>query len=109
MASLLPLLLLASSLDRPVLRAERTDRPPVIDGKVDDEVWKKAPGSSKFTQKFPVDGVAPAEPTTVKILYDDTTIYVAVECTQKTVPIVNPLTRRDRDVESERCHQLCNA
>jgi Domain of unknown function (DUF5916)/Carbohydrate family 9 binding domain-like len=86
---------------QPVLRAERVDRPPVVDGRIDDAAWKKAPPSSEFTQKLPDDGKAPGEPTTVRVVYDDTAIYVAVECVQKSAKIVAPLTRRDRDVESD--------
>jgi hypothetical protein len=85
----------------PVLRAERTDRPPALDGRTDDAVWKKAAASSAFTQKVPEDGKAPSEPTTVRILYDDAAIYVAIDCVQKTSRLVAPLTRRDREVETD--------
>lgn len=84
-----------------MLRAERTDKPPVVDGHVTDDAWKKAPGSSAFTQKVPEDGKPPSEPTTVRVLYDDTAIYIAIECTQKTSELVAPLTRRDREIESD--------
>ena len=86
---------------RPAIRAERTDRAPVVDGRLDDTVWKKATPSGDFTQKLPEDGKPPAEPTIVRVLYDDKAIYVGVECFQKTSDIVMPLTRRDRDVESD--------
>lgn len=87
---------------RPSLRAERTATPPVIDGRLDDAAWKSATPSSQFTQKLPEDGIDPAEPTIVRVIYDDKAIYVGIECIQKTVPLVMPLTRRDRDVESDR-------
>ena len=99
----LPILVLAAAATggAPSLRAERTDKPPVVDGRVDEAVWSKAQGSSAFTQKVPVDGKAPSEPTTVRILYDDKAIYIAVECTQKSSEIVAPLTRRDREIETD--------
>lgn len=86
---------------RPVIRAERTAVAPVVDGRLDEAAWKKAPPSGAFTQKLPEDGKAPAEPTIVRVLYDDKAIYVGVECVQRTAPLVMPLTRRDRDVESD--------
>jgi hypothetical protein len=91
----------ATGATAPALRAERAAKPPIVDGRIDDAEWKKAPVSSSFTQKLPVDGEAPSEPTRVRVLYDDTTIYVAVECVQKTSNVVAPLTRRDRDVETD--------
>ncbi|MEZ4311685.1 MAG: DUF5916 domain-containing protein [Polyangiaceae bacterium] len=100
MPSLLPLVLAAATA-RPAIRAERADVPPVIDGAVDEAVWQKAKPSGTFTQKLPVDGTAPSEPTQIRVLYDDRAIYVAVECTQKTSTLVMPLTRRDRDVETD--------
>jgi len=102
MVPLLPVLFAAATAATPTLRAERTAKAPVLDGRVDEVVWNKAVGSSAFTQKFPVDGVAPSEPTTVRVLYDDTAIYIAIECVQKTSAIVAPLTRRDREIESDR-------
>lgn len=102
MGPLAPILLAAAaSAGRPAIRAERTATPPVVDGRLDDAVWSRAHPSGSFTQKLPVDGAAPAEPTIVRVLYDDTAIYVGVECTQKTSQLVMPLTRRDRDVESD--------
>ncbi len=91
----------ATTAGRPVIRAERTSASPVVDGRLDEAAWQKAPASSGFTQKLPEDGVAPAEPTVVRVLYDDSAIYVGIECTQKTSPLVMPLTRRDRSVESD--------
>ena len=77
-------LVLAAAGATAVLRAERVDKPPVVDGKLDDAAWKKATPSTTFTQKIPVDGKAPSEPTAVRVVYDDKAIYVAVHCTQKT-------------------------
>lgn len=102
MGPLSTLVLTAATLAaRPELRAERTAKPPVIDGRVDDAAWKRATVSGAFTQKIPNDGKPPSEPTTVRVLYDDAAIYVAIECVQKTSDLVAPLTRRDREVETD--------
>jgi hypothetical protein len=85
----------------PHLRAVRTATPPVLDGKLDDPVWKLAEASSAFRQKFPNDGAAATETTTIRVLYDDDAIYVAFDCPQTDVPLAPRLTRRDRNVESD--------
>jgi len=85
----------------PHLGAVRTPVPPLIDGHLNDKVWRLAPGSDAFTQSFPFDGARPSERTTVRVLYDESAIYVGFECEQVRTPIVERLTRRDRDSESE--------
>ena len=85
----------------PHLRAVRTPKPPVVDGILDDDVWKLAEASSNFTQRIPDDGAAPSDPTTVRVLYDDDAIYVAFDCPQPHSPITPHLTRRDRFVEAD--------
>ena len=54
-----------------------------------------------FTQKFPNEGEAPSERTTMRVLYDDDAVYVGVDCQQRTAPIVGRLTRRDRPIEAD--------
>ncbi len=82
-------------------RAARTTHAPVIDGRLDDEAWRATAGTSAFTQKFPSEGKAPVEPTTLRILYDDDAVYVAFDCVQTTAPVIDRLTRRDRLVEAD--------
>ena len=56
---------------RTFINALRVDTPPVIDGNMDDEVWKKAPVSSPFEQHEPVEGVPMTERTEFRVLYDE--------------------------------------
>jgi len=74
---------------------------PVLDGKLDDDVWRSAPPTSAFTQKSPVEGAAPTERTTVRVVYDDDALYIGVDCEQQGAPVVERLTRRDREVEAD--------
>src|SRR5262249_4168502 len=60
MASLLPLLTLALGAT-PHLSAHRIEKPPVIDGRLDDAAWREAKGADSFTQKFPDEGTSPSE------------------------------------------------
>jgi hypothetical protein len=85
----------------PHLQAIHTDRPPLIDGRLDDPVWRLAPGTQSFRQYSPFDGAEPSERTTVRVLYDQEAIYVGFDCEQTHTPILEHLTRRDRDSESE--------
>src|SRR5580704_8108759 len=85
----------------PHVRAVRTPTPPVLDGTIDDDVWKLAEPSGDFTQRVPNDGAAPSDPTTLRVLYDDAAIYVAFDCVQTHTPITPHLTRRDRIVEAD--------
>jgi hypothetical protein len=81
--------------------AARAAKPPLVDGRLDDAVWRDAPATGSFTQSFPFDGGKPSERTTVRILYDEAAVYFGFDCEQIQTPIVERLTRRDRDSESE--------
>ncbi len=50
---------------------------PVIDGKLDDECWKKGTWAGNYTQLLPEEGAKPTYPTEMNIQYDDKNIYVA--------------------------------
>src|ERR1700682_599916 len=54
----------------------RFDKPPVIDGKLDDEVWKQAVVLKDFLQTNPGDNIAPSKPTEAMIGYDARTFYI---------------------------------
>jgi hypothetical protein len=85
----------------PRLAAVPAAKPPLIDGRLDDPAWQNAPGTDKFTQFFPFNGAAPSERTRMRVLYDPAALYVGFDCEQIHTPIVERLTRRDRDSESE--------
>src|SRR5436305_7805414 len=58
----------------------RLAKPPVIDGKLDDEVWKQAVVLKDFYQIRPGDNIAPSKPTEVFIGYDSKTLYFGFHC-----------------------------
>src|SRR6267378_24861 len=58
----------------------RFDKPPVIDGKLDDEVWKQAAVLKDLLQTQPGDNIAPSKPTEAMIGYDSKTLYLAFHC-----------------------------
>jgi hypothetical protein len=49
-----------------------------LDGHLDEAAWDKAPRSANFTQQAPVEGGTPSERTAVRVIYDETALYLAV-------------------------------
>ena len=60
-----------------VATAQRTSVPPVIDGILDDSVWNKAIVLDQFVQHEPFNLHAPSVETKIRILYDDSYLYIA--------------------------------
>ena len=61
---------------RPSLRAVRITEPPIIDGRLSDEVWQQASVADHFTQRDPNEGQAATERTEIRVLYDEDAMYV---------------------------------
>src|SRR6185312_12042393 len=93
----------------PHLTASRTTHPPKIDGSLDEEAWRSASPSDRFTQYVPVDGARPSDRTELRVMYDDEAIYVGIRCEQRSSPILGHLTRRDADSESDAVSVLFDA
>lgn len=54
--------------------------PPVIDGKLDDDVWKTATVFKDFIQIRPGDNIAPTKPTIAYMGYDSQNLYFGFHC-----------------------------
>src|SRR5262245_12367174 len=59
------------------LRVVKAATAPIIDGKLDDEVWKTAATIDELHQIRPGNGTPPTERTIVYVLYDKDALYVA--------------------------------
>jgi hypothetical protein len=83
--------------------AVRTLISPVIDGALNDPVWREAEPIMSFRQLEPAEGAEASESTAVRIVYDNDALYIGVLC-YDTHPerIVQQMTRRDRTTESDR-------
>jgi hypothetical protein len=57
----------------------RTDTAPIIDGKLDDDVWKYATVVDDFHMTTPTDGATPTESTIVRVTFDDEFLYIAAD------------------------------
>src|SRR5947209_395744 len=73
----------------------RLDAPPVIDGKLDDAVWKKAAVFKDFYQTNPGDNVAPTAPTEVFVGYDSKFLYLGFHCFDDPSKVRATVAKRD--------------
>jgi len=72
------------------------DSAPRIDGRLDDEGWQLAQAIDDMVQNDPNNMQPPTERTSVKVLYDDRSVYVGVvNYMRDTSKITNALGRRD--------------
>lgn len=58
----------------------RVDRPPRLDGTLNDPLWQQATPTNNFLQREPFEGQAPTEKTEVRILYDRHNVYFGITC-----------------------------
>lgn len=66
-----------SAIIRKEYFAVRAEKSPKIDGVLDDDAWKNVTATSSFTQSSPTSGLPVKNPTEVKIIYDNTAIYIS--------------------------------
>ena len=66
-----------ASLRSKSFRIVRAETPPILDGRLDDEVWERAAVVDDFHEVNPNEYGEPSVPTRVLVLYDDHALYVA--------------------------------
>ena len=77
--------------------AVKTDHSPKIDGLLDDAVWQTAPVATNFIQNFPKAGELATVKTEVRILYDNSSIYIGAMLYDDPGSIRKQLTARDEE------------
>lgn len=65
---------------RVVVRAVRIQRPPSIDGRLDEEIYTTIQAVDGFVQQVPREGQPATERTEAWILFDDTNFYFSARC-----------------------------
>jgi hypothetical protein len=80
--------------DSPV-RIPRFETAPVIDGQLNDAIWRSAAVFGDFVQTQPGDNVKPTYPTEVLMGYDSKNLYLAFNAKQKPDTIRATVARRD--------------
>jgi hypothetical protein len=89
-----PTIVLPPEKSQPV-HLPRFDKPPVIDGKLDDEVWKLAAVLKDFYQVQPGDNTPPSKPTEVLLGLDSRFLYVAFHCYDEPDKVRATIAKRD--------------
>ncbi|HEY9284382.1 MAG TPA: DUF5916 domain-containing protein [Pyrinomonadaceae bacterium] len=83
------------------VRVPKFAKAPVIDGKLDDEVWKSAAVLTNFYQTRPGDNIAPSQPTDVLVGYDAKTLYVAFRAKDEPGKVRATVPKRDNIWEDD--------
>jgi hypothetical protein len=75
-------------------RIQRVSGPPVIDGRLDEADWLRAPAIADLHQVNPVEFAAPTEETRVYLLYDRDALYVGARMFDAEPERINALILR---------------
>jgi hypothetical protein len=70
-------------------------QPLIIDGKIDEEIWKDAAVFKDFIQTGPGDNVPVSKPTEVYMIYDEKHLYIAFKCWDEKDKIRATMAKRD--------------
>ncbi|QQS42722.1 MAG: carbohydrate binding family 9 domain-containing protein [Acidobacteriota bacterium] len=71
------------------------DEPPVIDGRLDEDVWKRAATFKDFIQTEPGDLIPPSKETIAYMGYDSKNLYIAYFCFDEPDKIRATVAKRD--------------
>jgi hypothetical protein len=99
--SLLLSLSFNSLLSQPGIRAIFTETVPVIDGLINDDVWRTAPVINDLYQREPNTGAAASKKSEFYFLYDHHNVYVGVRCYDDPKDITSKELSRDGDLGDE--------
>lgn len=77
------------------LDAVKATQAPRIDGNLDDEAWKAAPLATDFIQNFPTYGQKATVRTEVRVLYDNSAVYVGAYLYDDPSLVRRQITSRD--------------
>ena len=104
---LLALLLLYPSLafaqERKHAQATRIESGGIrVDGRLDEEVWRRAAPLGDFVQKEPIEGAPPTDAMEVRFVFDEDALYVGARMhTAQSREVQAPLGRRDNTGQAE--------
>ncbi len=91
----------AQQLQEPVGTAKLVTEGPTIDGLLTDDAWNDAPILNNFVQREPVEGEPVSERTEIRLLYDESALYVgAYMFTEDPSTIIVGEARRDAPLEN---------
>ncbi len=89
----------AYGVERLEARAARRDGDIHVDGRLDEAAWRAAAPITTFVQGEPTEGIAPTEPTEVRVLFDNDALYVGARMFESDPTTIHAqLVRRDQDM-----------
>jgi hypothetical protein len=83
------------------IQAIKVSQPPKIDGLLDDDAWNNVPVVTGFIQNFPSYGSAASQRTEVKIIYDNSAIYIGAYLYDDPSLIRKQVTARDEEQQKD--------
>jgi hypothetical protein len=83
-----------------VAKATRVDHSPLLDGTLDDPLWRSATPITEFFQREPYEGQPPTEKTEIRILYSRNEVYFGIIC-QESEPAKIAAKELRRDVSQQ--------
>lgn len=83
------------------MRAVRLSAPLVIDGRLDDEVYRAVPAVGDFVQQEPMEGMPATEKTDVWVFFDADNVYFSARCwdSQPGREIANEKRRDNQNIQ----------
>lgn len=79
---------------QPLVLTKFTEKP-VIDGRLDENVWKSTPIAKDFYQTQPGDNIPPTQKTEVRFGYDEKTLYIAFHAYDEADKVRANIAKRD--------------
>lgn len=83
------------------LEAVKVTQAPKIDGTLDDAAWKDVPVATDFIESYPNFGQKASQKTEVKVIYDNSAIYVGAMLYDDPKLIRRQITARDGEQQSD--------
>ena len=83
------------------VRLVRFDKPPLIDGQLDEEIWQQAATLNNFYQTQPGDNIAPTHQTEVLLGYDAKFLYIAFRAFDEPGKVRATVAKRDSVLEDD--------
>jgi hypothetical protein len=77
------------------LRIQLFEKPPAIDGRLDEPVWQHATVLKDFYQTQPGDNIAPSKETEVLLGYDSKTLYIGIRAHDEAGKVRATVAKRD--------------
>lgn len=90
-----------SALHRSLLAAPRVGEIN-LDGRLDDAAWQRASVGTDFVQRLPVEGAPALERTEVRVLVDETAVWIGARMFDREPhTIARQVVRRDQDAQAD--------